>query len=84
MSADITIYSTSICAICEAEMKWLDKKGVAYNHVVVDESDDAMEQFLVATGGVIQSPPFTVIRKQDGEEVKVAGFDMKKITAAIS
>jgi glutaredoxin len=84
MSTDITIFSTSICAICEAEMKWLDKKGVGYSHIVVDESDEGMEQFMVATGGIIQSPPFTVIKKADGTEIKVAGFDMKKLTAAIS
>jgi hypothetical protein len=43
-----------------------------------------MEQFMQATGGIIQSPPFTVIKKADGSEVKVAGFDMKKLVAAIS
>lgn len=84
MSTDITIFSTSICAICEAEMKWFDKKGISYNHIVVDESDEGMEQFMQATGGIIQSPPFTVIKKADGSEVKVAGFDMKKLMVAIS
>ena len=81
---DITIFSTSICAICHAEMKWLDKQGVGYNHVVVDETDDGMEQFMQATGGVIQSPPFTVVKKADGTEIKIAGFDQKKLSAAIA
>jgi glutaredoxin len=80
----ITIFSTTLCAICHAEMKWLDKQGISYDHVVVDESDDGMERFMKATDGVIQSPPFTVIVKDDGTEIKVAGFDQKKLTAAIA
>ena len=81
---DITIFSTSICAICHAEMKWFDKKGIGYNHVVVDESDKAMDQFMKATDGMIQSPPFTVIKKEDGSVVKIAGFDQKKLLLAIA
>ena len=81
---DITIFSTSICAICHAEMKWFDKKGVGYTDVVVDESDEAMDQFMKATDGMIQSPPFTVITKEDGSVVKIAGFDQKKLLQAIA
>lgn len=81
---DITIFSTTICAICHAEMQWLDKKGVGYNHVIVDESDEAMRQFLDATDGVMLSPPFTVVKTKSGEEVKIAGFDRKKLEVAIT
>ena len=80
----ITIFSTTLCAICHAEMKWLDKQGISYDRVVVDESDEGMEQFMQATDGMIQSPPFTVITKDDGVVIKIAGFDQKKLTTAIA
>ncbi len=76
---NITIYSTSTCAICHAQMQWLDKKGFSYTDVIVDESDEAMNQLMSATGGMMQVPPFTVITKDDGTEEKIQGFDYKKL-----
>ncbi len=79
----ITIYSTSTCAICHALMQWLDKKGVAYKDVVIDETDEAMNQLLKASEGMMVTPPFTVVTKDDGTEEKVLGFDRAKISALV-
>ncbi|MEO5950551.1 MAG: glutaredoxin family protein [Candidatus Saccharimonadales bacterium] len=80
---NITIYSTSTCAICHAEMEWLDKNNMSYDDIIVDESDEAMNQLMTATGGMMQVPPFTVITKDDGTEEKVQGFDRKRLMSIL-
>lgn len=65
-------------------MEWLDKNNQPYTEVIVDESDEAMNQLMTATGGMMQVPPFTVITKDDGAEEKVQGFDRKKLATILS
>lgn len=79
---NITVFSSSTCAICHSEMQWLDKLGVKYDNVVVDESDDAMTKMLEATGGVIQGTPLTLIEDDTTREL-VPGFDRTRIAHLI-
>ena len=79
--SSITIYSTTDCGVCHALMQWLDQKGVAYNKKVVDESDEAMDEFMTVNEGMIGTP-FTVI--ESGREThKIQGFDRGKFAAFI-
>lgn len=74
----VTVFSSSSCAICHAEMDWLSKQGVNYNNIIVDEAEDGMAKMMEATGGIIQGTPFTVI-DQDGKKETVAGFDRGRL-----
>lgn len=78
----VTVFSSSSCAICHAEMDWLDKQGVKYDNIVVDEAEDGMEKMMQATGGVIQGTPFTVV-EQDGKKETVAGFDRGRLQSLL-
>ena len=80
---NVTVFSSSSCAICHAEMQWLDKQGVSYDNVVVDEDEGGMEKMMQATGGSIQGTPFTVI-ENDGTTDTVIGFDRAKLTSLIA
>lgn len=78
----VTIFSSSNCAVCHAEMQWLDGQGVVYTNVIIDEDEDGIEKLLKATGGTIQGTPFTVV-ELDGVKNSVVGFDRKKLLGLI-
>lgn len=75
---NVTIFSSSNCAVCHAQMQWFDGQGVSYSNIVIDEDDGGMEKLLEATGGVIQGTPFTLV-EVDGTTTSIAGFDRKKL-----
>lgn len=76
---NVTVFSSTSCAVCHAEMQWLDKQGVKYENVVIDESDDNMQKLMDATGGMVSGTPLTVI---DGENIP--GFDRGKLTKLLN
>lgn len=78
---NITVYSTTNCGVCHAEMQWLDSKEISYTNKVVDEDAAAMEEFLNVNEGMIGTP-FTVV-EDTGKIVKIAGFDQPKLKAAL-
>ena len=79
---NITVFSSSTCAICHSEMQWLDMAGIKYENVVVDESDDAMRKMLEVTNGVVQGTPLTLIEDHSTKEL-VTGFDRVRIAQII-
>lgn len=74
----VTVFSTTNCAVCHAEMQWLDGQGISYNNVVVDEDSKGMEKMLAATGGTMLGTPFTTV-ETEGVTTSVIGFDRKKL-----
>jgi mycoredoxin len=80
---NITIYSTSTCGICHALMQWLDGKKIAYTKVIVDEDPSGMNDLFAVSSGAI-SVPYTVVKKDDGSEEKIAGFNQKQFTQVLS
>ena len=79
---NVTVFSSSGCAVCHSEMRWLDQKGVKYNNEVIDETDEAMANMMEATGGIIQGTPFTVV-ENDGKKETIAGFDRAKLSGML-
>lgn len=78
----VTVFSATNCAVCHAEMQWLDKQSVKYTEVIVDENDENMGKLMEATGGVFQTTPFTVI-EINGKKETVSGFDRGKIQSLL-
>lgn len=78
---NITIYSTHTCAFCKMLKEYLDKNNFQYNVKYADE-DQALAQELFQKSGQL-AVPFTVITKDDGEEVSILGFDKPKVDAAL-
>ena len=75
---NITIYSTTTCSYCHALRAWLDKQNIPYAYKLTDEDDVAMAEFMSVNDGML-SVPLTVIKKDDGSEAKVLGFDKAKL-----
>ncbi len=80
---DITVFSATGCAVCHAEMKWLDSKNVTYKKVVIDESDEAMEEFMTATNGQAFGTPVTIVKQGDDTQMFM-GFDRAKLQTALA
>ena len=78
---DITIYSTHTCPYCKMEKDYLDKKGIKYANVFVDDDPEQAQKMMELSGQM--GVPFTVIKKDDGNEEKILGFNKKKIDTAL-
>ncbi len=79
---NVTVYSTTNCGTCHAEMQWLDSIDVSYEKKVVDEDPKAMDEFMTVNEGIIGTP-FTTI-ENEGETTRIAGFDRSKLKAALN
>ncbi len=79
----ITIYSTTTCSSCHVLTEWLDKQGIAYEKKITDTDPALMMEFMSVNDGMI-GVPFTVIKKDDGSEVKISGYDQGKFKEALS
>ena len=59
MTAALTIYSTQWCGYCHRLMKQLDREGVGYE-VVDIENDQAAAEFVMGVNGGNQTVPTVV------------------------
>lgn len=74
----ITVYSTTTCPYCSMLKDWLGSKNIPYVNKFVDQDALAMQEMMGISEGHL-GVPFTVIAKDDGTIVKIAGFDRLKI-----
>lgn len=79
---NITIYSTSVCAACKTLADWLTKNGFDYTKKITDTDEAVMAEFMSLNDGMI-GVPFTVIESDNGEMIKIMGFDKKAFSAAL-
>ena len=71
----IKIYSTATCGYCHKLKAYLDEHEVAYEDVRVDTDQDAAREMVTLSGQM--GVPFTVVTKDDGQQVSVLGFDQQ-------
>jgi len=80
---NVTIYSTTTCSFCHALKDWLDKQNISYDYKLTDEDDAAMAEFMAVNDGML-GVPLTIIKKDDGSEAKILGFDKEKLTKELA
>jgi glutaredoxin 3 len=51
MTAQVTMYSSSLCGFCFRAKRLLDSKGIAYKEISVDGRGDIRQQMMQLTGG---------------------------------
>ena len=73
----VTIYTTRTCPFCKMEKEYLDSKNIKYEEVLVDERPEETQKMIAMSGQL--GVPFTVIKKEDGQEERILGFDKAKI-----
>ena len=75
----ITVYSTGSCQYCIMLKKYLDEKNVAYTDIRVDLDQEAAAEMFQKSGQL--GVPFSIIQKEDGEEVGILGFDIPRFNS---
>jgi len=74
---EIRIYTTSTCPYCKMEKEYLSLKGVKFENIQVDHDVNAASEMLERSGQM--GVPFTIIKKDDGSESSILGFDKEKL-----
>ena len=59
------------------EKEYLDSKNIQYEEILVDERPEESQKMIDMSGQL--GVPFTVIKKDDGQEEKILGFDKTRI-----
>ena len=73
----IIIYTTTTCPYCKMLKDYLANKEVTFIEKLVDNDEVAKEEMMKKSGGYL-GVPFSVIAKDNGEEIRVVGFDRMK------
>lgn len=79
--AKVKIYSTTTCPFCKMEKQYLEEKGIQYENIFVDQQPDEAKRLIEESGQM--GVPFTEIQKDDGQIVKILGFDKNKLNEAL-
>lgn len=76
----VTVYSTSTCPYCVMLTGWLDGRKINYTEYKVDKNPFAAQAMIGLSGQM--GVPFTTI-EAEGETMKILGFDVPKLQAAL-
>ena len=63
------------------EKEYLDSKSIQYEEILVDERPEEAQKMIDMSGQL--GVPFTVIKKDDGQEEKILGFDKARIAQTL-
>jgi len=82
MNKKITVFTTSTCTYCVMVKKFLDKKGVSYNVVNLDEQPEKQQEIYAKSGAL--TVPVTLIEKEDNTEEVVIGYNLSRLATAVA
>lgn len=77
----VTMYTTTTCPFCKMEKDYLKSKNVSFGEVLVDQNPDEAQKMIEISGQM--GVPFTVIAKDNDEQVNILGFDKERIDEAL-
>jgi alkyl hydroperoxide reductase subunit F len=81
MPKSITIYSTVNCPYCRLEKQWLEKNGIKYKNIFVDENGEAADEMIKKSKQM--GVPVTIIASDKGKEQIIIGFDKPKLAEVL-
>lgn len=79
--AKLTMYTTRTCPFCKMQKEYLNLKNITFSEILVDENPQEAQKMISISGQM--GVPFTVIVKDDGQQVNILGFDKAKINEAL-
>lgn len=65
----IIMYSTAMCPYCVRARKLLDKKGVGYEDIRIDENPDRRPEMVQKANGITSVPQIFI------DDLHIGGFD---------
>lgn len=75
---EIKVYSTKTCVYCKQLKDYLKSKNIKFEEILLDEQEDKIAEFMDTCGSM--AVPCTHIKLDNGEEVKIIGFDQPKLS----
>jgi mycoredoxin len=80
----LTMYSTSWCGYCHRLKSQLDREGIAYN-VVDIEQDEASAEFVRSVNGGNQTvPTIRIVPAAGGDEIVMTNPSIVQVKAALA
>ncbi len=78
----ISIYSTATCGYCNMLKNWLKENNQDFTEYRVDLYPQAAQAMVLLSGQM--GVPFSTVEKDDGEVVKILGFDRPKFEEVLA
>ncbi len=81
MARTITVYTTATCGYCKMLKNYLDQNKIPYTEKRVDINQQDAQEMVSKSGQM--GVPFSVITKEDGQEMGILGFDVASLQRAL-
>jgi mycoredoxin len=81
MSAQITMYSTPWCGYCRRLKSQLDREGIAFDEVDIEQKPEAADYVMSVNGGN-QTVPTVVVLAQGGKQTVMTNPSLAQVKAA--
>lgn len=82
MTKNITIFTTNTCAYCGMVERFLDRKGLTYDIVNLDDQPERRQEVYEMSRSL--TVPVTVITKQDDTKKVVVGYNLAHLAPAVA
>lgn len=82
MPKNIKVFTTNTCAYCSMVKKFLDRRGMDYETINLDESPERRQEAMDLSGAM--TVPVTLVTKQDDSREVVVGYNLAKLAPAIA
>lgn len=82
MAKNITVYTANNCASCGMVKQYLQLKGANYSEVNIDDNPVAQRTMIDISGQ--SRVPVTVVTNDDGSQAVSIGYNLGRLSAAIS
>ena len=74
----VKIYSTTTCPYCKMVKDYFIQKNISFEEKMVDTDEKAKDEMASVSGGFL-GVPFTLVTKDNGENITILGFDKGKL-----
>ncbi len=78
----ITVYTTSTCQSCVTVKRYLDRKGVNYQTINLDQQPDKQKEVFAKSGAL--TVPITLVQKEDNSEEIVIGPNLPRLASVVA
>ncbi|WP_033211988.1 mycoredoxin [Kitasatospora phosalacinea] len=83
MSGTVTMYSTTWCGYCNRLKSQLDREGIAYSEINI-EQDPASASYVESVNGGNQTVPTVVVVSASGEQSVMTNPSLRQVQAALA
>jgi len=83
MSGTVTMYSTTWCGYCRRLKGQMDREGIAYTEINIEQDPESAKFVETANGGNQLVPTVLVVPRNGGENVVMANPSLAQVKQAL-